>query len=487
MGTLESRGCTPYYSKIAEYYLLQNMAIMCMHNGIYLCDNNKSKDENAQYVFDLTLESNGQFFNAEKISTNQHNINKYRDYLFMDIRNDVRKTTCAINLKYYDKENNKDGIDGMRKSHPSMHLDGKMSQKEMILVGIYLALSLCGLCSLIQVIIEYIRGCRCRICRGELKTVKNIAKGTSIRVELATVINPISKLEVNVVLKFIPVSSTYDITIRREERERMMALDHKGILHCFGDLVHKEYNWNPFQKTQMFLVLVTEYCKLGNLADLIQNTYEKFTNDYIIDLFKQICSALEYIHENNVLHRDIKSPNIFMSDFNSIRLGDFGLSSFSQGLEFKGKKHYKILKVHRGSFDQRDSSNSHQYSLESSITYNTSNTILDSMPVGTDCYMAPEVIKYSLYSEASDIWALGCVLYEMCTGTFMWEIEFQLGREPERLPQLLSQMPITTPVCVKSLLKEMLSEDYSKRPSAMQILKTKTLEINKEMVNIINA
>ena len=82
--------------------------------------------------------------------------------------------------------------------------------------------------------------------------------------------------------------------------------------------------------------------------------------------------ALYYLHEKKFLHRDLKTQNIFLKH-GRVRLGDFGIA--------------KIL----------DS------------TRDFANTC-----IGTPYYMSPELFKYKPYSYKSDIWALGCILYEMC-------------------------------------------------------------------------
>ena len=87
--------------------------------------------------------------------------------------------------------------------------------------------------------------------------------------------------------------------------------------------------------------------------------------------FIQICYALEYLHKNNIIHRDIKTCNILVSHNNYIKVGDFGVS--------------KILKKGK----------------------------LASTVIGTPVYMSPEIINSNLYDHKIDIWSLGCVLYEM--------------------------------------------------------------------------
>ncbi|MFO0118418.1 MAG: protein kinase domain-containing protein [bacterium] len=85
-------------------------------------------------------------------------------------------------------------------------------------------------------------------------------------------------------------------------------------------------------------------------------------------------SALEYIHSRRVIHRDIKTQNLFLTGNNTVKIGDFGIS--------------KVLE---------------------------STTQIAMTVVGTPYYLAPEACQSEPYTTKSDIWALGCVIYELCT------------------------------------------------------------------------
>ena len=92
----------------------------------------------------------------------------------------------------------------------------------------------------------------------------------------------------------------------------------------------------------------------------------------VAHLFAQIVVALDYVHSRSILHRDLKSQNIFLtSSVDHVKIGDFGIS--------------KIL-----------SSRSKAHSL-----------------VGTPCYISPELCEGKPYGPKSDVWSLGCLLYEM--------------------------------------------------------------------------
>lgn len=100
----------------------------------------------------------------------------------------------------------------------------------------------------------------------------------------------------------------------------------------------------------------------------------KLTENEVMQWFVQVALALKHIHSRRILHRDIKASNIFLSANNCVKLGDFGISKILQG------------------------------TLEAAITV-----------VGTPYYMSPEVYRNKSYTLKSDVWGLGCFLYELCT------------------------------------------------------------------------
>ncbi|XP_028320352.1 serine/threonine-protein kinase Nek3 isoform X2 [Gouania willdenowi] len=123
------------------------------------------------------------------------------------------------------------------------------------------------------------------------------------------------------------------------------------------------------------LCIVMEYCRGGDLLRRIQQQKTTcFTLDDILRWFTQMCAGAMYIHDMRVLHRDLKSKNIFLTDNGTIKLGDFGSACV-----LNSPKAY-----------------AHTY-------------------VGTPYYVAPEIWENKPYNNKSDVWSLGCVLYELCT------------------------------------------------------------------------
>ena len=182
------------------------------------------------------------------------------------------------------------------------------------------------------------------------------------------------------------------------------------------------------------IYIVTEYAANGDLLQIIkkhksQNTI--FKEHEIWEYFIQICLGLQYLHKNNIIHRDIKSSNIFINSNNKIKIGDLGA--------------IKIMPTHI-------------------LTTRTQ--------IGTPYYMAPEIHNQEKYTEKCDIWSLGCVLYEMIflttpfSGTSMYNLKYNIIQGKYNInsqicnihfKQLLKKMLITNSTC-RSSITDMLTK-----------------------------
>ena len=151
----------------------------------------------------------------------------------------------------------------------------------------------------------------------------------------------------------------------------LRELHHPNIVKYYDRIIDKK-------NTKIYIIM--EYCSGGDIGNLIKRckkNKELIEEDIILKIFTQVLLALNYIHtfkNGKILHRDIKPSNIFLDKDNNVKLGDFGLS--------------KIL------------------NNQSIFAYSN---------VGTPYYMSPEQINNNKYNEKSDIWSLGCFLYELTT------------------------------------------------------------------------
>lgn len=123
------------------------------------------------------------------------------------------------------------------------------------------------------------------------------------------------------------------------------------------------------------LCIVMDYCENGDLYQALKKRRgQLLPESQILDWFVQICLAVKHVHDRKILHRDLKTQNIFVAGSGILKLGDFGVA--------------KVL---------------------------THTDALAATAVGTPYYLSPEICRNQRYSSKSDIWSLGCVLYEMTT------------------------------------------------------------------------
>ena len=188
------------------------------------------------------------------------------------------------------------------------------------------------------------------------------------------------------------------------------------------------------------LNIVTEFADGGDLGQKIEEQKKKpFPESQILDYITQICLALQHIHKKHIIHRDLKSNNVFLMKSGIVKVGDFGIA--------KGLK----------------------------STWDKAKTM-----VGTPYYLSPEIINSKPYDSKSDIWALGVLLYELMT--------FKMPFNAVSLPLLSIKInrgvyappPGIYSSELKDLLKKCLTLDPKGRPTINEILQ---LPLIKERIN----
>lgn len=180
------------------------------------------------------------------------------------------------------------------------------------------------------------------------------------------------------------------------------------------------------------LVIVMEYCGGGDIRKAIKEKAKEgayFSEEQIMTWFVQLCLALQYIHSEKILHRDLKTSNIFLTeDGSSIKLGDFGVSRVLEG------------------------------TTEAAVTI-----------VGTPYYMSPEVCRSEPYNWKSDIWALGCVLYECCMLKHAFESSSLLGLVYRIVSGHYEPIPDFYSPELNQLINQLLMKDAERRPSINEL------------------
>ena len=191
---------------------------------------------------------------------------------------------------------------------------------------------------------------------------------------------------------------------------------------------------DSFNDEDNYFNIVTTFCEGGDIYNKIQNQKgEYFNEEQILNWFVQILLGLDYIHKNNIIHRDIKPQNIFIKKKHIICIGDFGIA--------------KII-------------NQIQTQTMTSI-------------IGTPLYMSPESFNEpnSKYFE-SDIWSTGCCLYEICNlkhafGADRWELVFNKVRTGKHQPvnkKYSSEL--------RDIIDSMLNVKPINRPTIPKLLKS---------------
>ncbi|XP_078386087.1 uncharacterized protein LOC144668207 isoform X2 [Cetorhinus maximus] len=215
------------------------------------------------------------------------------------------------------------------------------------------------------------------------------------------------------------------------ERQRAMnevkvlsMLDHPNIINYY----------DSFEEDGV-LMIEMEYADGGTLAQYLAQQDRELEEQQILNLFHQVVAAICYLHEHNVLHRDLKTANLFLTKEGEVKLGDFGVA--------------KVM-----------------------TTGSEAHTVL-----GTPFYISPEICEGKCYNDKSDIWSLGCILYEMACR--------QRTFEGTNLPAVVNKImkgqfaPITNNYSAefKALVMDMLQKEPQYRPSAHELLHLRLPEV----------
>ncbi|GMH45985.1 hypothetical protein BSKO_13949 [Bryopsis sp. KO-2023] len=218
-------------------------------------------------------------------------------------------------------------------------------------------------------------------------------------------------------------------TMSRQEKDDcfrevtvLASLDHPNVTKYYDSFVHEES-----------LYIVMEYAEGGTLQDLIKKQDGPVPEDMIWKVFMQVLQALHYIHSKKILHRDIKSMNIFLDRKSTVKLGDLGVA--------------RIM---------------------------SAQTDFVTTMVGTPYYLSPEQCENKPYNDKSDVWALGVVMYECCTKKH----PFDAGNQGALILKILrGRYPPLAGYSTEliDMIKRCLTQVASRRPDTARLLRLPVL------------
>ncbi|EFJ50934.1 NimA-related protein kinase 7 [Volvox carteri f. nagariensis] len=209
-----------------------------------------------------------------------------------------------------------------------------------------------------------------------------------------------------------------------KEVKILQNVEHPHIVKCFRSFLSNENNE---------LVIVLEWAEGGDLGHVIKQRQEMgqaFSPEQVWVQFQQVCGALKHMHDRRMMHRDLKPSNIFVTASGDLKLGDLGLSR-----------------------------------------YFSSRTLQAQTTVGTPYYMSPEVVRGQPYDFSSDIWSLGCLLYELIAlrNPFYKENQslYVLGKLIQNCQY--EALPPSVPDELRQLVSSMLQPLPQSRPTIAQL------------------
>ncbi|CAL1704526.1 unnamed protein product [Somion occarium] len=220
-----------------------------------------------------------------------------------------------------------------------------------------------------------------------------------------------------------------------EERKKNMLSALEREIELLKDLQHEnivQYHSSCIDEDHLNIFL--EYVPGGSVTSVLRN-YGAFEEPLVRNWVRQILLGLNYLHERDIIHRDIKGANMLVDNKGGIKISDFGISK---------KVEDNLLPGNRA----------HRPSLQGSVFW-----------------MAPEVVKQTAYTKKADIWSIGCLVVEMLTGEHPWaqltqmQAIFKIGSSAK------PPMPPDISPEAEDFLQKTFELDHEARPNAAELLK----------------
>jgi len=220
--------------------------------------------------------------------------------------------------------------------------------------------------------------------------------------------------------KIVP-KSLLTKTHQKEKMSQEIRL-HKAVAH-----LHLVKLFSYFEDSN-FVYIVLELCRKRSLMELHKRR-KAITEPETRYFLHQILLGCLYLHDNKIIHRDLKLGNIFLNDNMEVKIGDFGLAT---KVDYDGERKRTLC--------------------------------------GTPNYIAPEVLGKKGHSYEVDVWSLGCILYTLLVGKPPFETQ-TLKDTYTRIKKNEYHIPSRVGPLARNLIQRLLQHEPAKRPSVAEILR----------------
>lgn len=221
-------------------------------------------------------------------------------------------------------------------------------------------------------------------------------------------------------------------TTREKDKLRMQReiTIHKSVQH------HNVVKFLESGEDGEVYFIMLELCNGNTLLNKVKKC-QKLEESLVAFYLKQVINAVIYLHEQNIIHRDLKLGNLFLTDDNVVKVGDFGLAC-------------------------EIGDNKMQFSM-----------------CGTPNYMAPEIITKGGYSYEVDIWSIGVLMYVMLVGKTPFQGRY-VGETYRNVLNCQFTLPFSMSSAAQHLIRQLLVKTPTDRPKLVEILAHEFFQESKE-------